>query len=135
MPKLAVSVALLALAGCVPYLSQTGPLEKPLRPDCPVRLLTVAPSAPFTELAVVWDLNSRLDVPALTEQLRPFVCKAGGNAAIVRRCDDSACSATVIKLNQPEPGAGEAASGCQYDTQCKGDRLCVAGRCTDPAPK
>ena len=32
------------------------------------------------------------------------------------------------------PAAPAAASGCQYDTQCKGDRVCKAGSCVDPAP-
>lgn len=26
----------------------------------------------------------------------------------------------------------EAAGGCQYDTQCKGERICKAGQCVDP---
>jgi hypothetical protein len=30
-----------------------------------------------------------------------------------------------------DPGAR---TGCQYDTQCKGDRICRAGQCVDPAP-
>lgn len=31
----------------------------------------------------------------------------------------------------PEPAP--AATGCQYDTQCKGDRICQAGQCVDVA--
>jgi len=30
------------------------------------------------------------------------------------------------------PGASEATGGCQYDTQCKGARICRAGVCADP---
>lgn len=26
------------------------------------------------------------------------------------------------------------ADGCEYDTQCKGDRICENGKCTAPAP-
>jgi hypothetical protein len=33
------------------------------------------------------------------------------------------------------PAAPAAAAGCQYDAQCKGDRVCKAGSCVDPAPK
>lgn len=29
----------------------------------------------------------------------------------------------------------EAAAGCSKDADCKGDRICVAGACSDPAPK
>lgn len=32
----------------------------------------------------------------------------------------------------PPPAAPAPAAGCQFDTQCKGDRLCKAGRCVDP---
>lgn len=32
---------------------------------------------------------------------------------------------------EPEPPAPQPL-GCQYDTQCKGDRLCVEGKCVDP---
>jgi hypothetical protein len=33
------------------------------------------------------------------------------------------------------PGVGSPAplAGCQYDNQCKGNRICVEGRCTDPS--
>jgi hypothetical protein len=30
--------------------------------------------------------------------------------------------------------ASAPAAGCQYDTQCKGDRVCMKGQCVDPAP-
>jgi hypothetical protein len=130
MSKLALAIAALALVGCEPVLTQTGPILKPLKPDCPVRIFSVAPSAPFTELATISGVAS-LRSPE-QDQLRPYVCKIGGNAAIIRWCEDGFCGATVIKLNQPEPGSEEAVAGCQYDTQCKGDRICVAGRCNDP---
>ena len=34
----------------------------------------------------------------------------------------------------PPPGAAPSTplAGCQYDNQCKGDRICVNGHCTDP---
>jgi hypothetical protein len=34
----------------------------------------------------------------------------------------------------PTPPAAEApvAAGCQYDTQCKGERICEAGSCVEP---
>ena len=31
-------------------------------------------------------------------------------------------------------GAAAPAHGCQFDTQCKGDRVCVKGEGVDPAP-
>ncbi len=34
-----------------------------------------------------------------------------------------------------KPPKAPAPAGCQYDTQCKGDRICVQGSCRSPAPK
>jgi hypothetical protein len=34
----------------------------------------------------------------------------------------------------PAPAAAPAPSGCQYDAQCKGDRICVGGTCLPPPP-
>jgi TPR repeat protein len=31
--------------------------------------------------------------------------------------------------------ATAVAAGCQFDTQCKADRICEAGKCTGPAPR
>lgn len=31
------------------------------------------------------------------------------------------------------PAQGAAAAGCQFDTQCKGERVCRKGVCEDPA--
>jgi hypothetical protein len=36
-----------------------------------------------------------------------------------------------------QPGSGVAATpggGCEFDTQCKGDRVCRKGSCEDPSP-
>lgn len=30
------------------------------------------------------------------------------------------------------PATPPAAAGCQYDAQCKGDRVCVSGKCVAP---
>jgi hypothetical protein len=41
-------------------------------------------------------------------------------------CKESASST-------PGESAGSSSSrGCKYDTQCKGDRICVRGACADP---
>ena len=34
----------------------------------------------------------------------------------------------------PAPGFDRAPLGCTKDTDCKGDRICAAGMCVDPAP-
>jgi hypothetical protein len=80
---------------------------------------------------------------AFKQQISSQVCSAGGEAAIAQSNGIGAyVKATVIKyvaappLPQAVPPAREAASaGCQYDTQCKGDRVCVQGACvSSPAP-
>jgi hypothetical protein len=81
------------------------------------------------------------------------VCKAGGDGAIAFANGYGMwIKATVIKRTgvaaAPAPAAAPVASapaaaipaaasgaehsGCSYDTQCKGDRICEAGRCVSP---
>jgi hypothetical protein len=64
-----------------------------------------------------------------------YYCSAhgGGEGATAQ----VACSPAGGGTNVPGGGgavAAPAASGCQYDTQCKGERVCSAGACVDPAP-
>ena len=49
-----------------------------------------------------------------------------------RKCTwhvDSSRNATA-STKQPESGA--SGKGCSFDTQCKGDRICVQGQCVAP---
>lgn len=74
---------------------------------------------------------------------KKFFCSAvasGNNTEQVN------CKEAVADEKGPSPAAAAAApavstpaaapvqSGCQYDAQCKGDRVCVKGECVDPAP-
>jgi hypothetical protein len=79
------------------------------------------------------------------------VCKAGGDAVIaLANGNGQYIKGTVLKriaasapaqpqppppvvVAPPVPGE-QTAGGCQYDTQCKGDRVCVNGTCTAPTP-
>jgi hypothetical protein len=50
-------------------------------------------------------------------------------------CKEEAGGATPAPgTSQPSPrnDVPVAGSGCQYDTQCKGERICEAGTCVDP---
>jgi len=49
---------------------------------------------------------------------RTYFCSAVG--------DKVACKEAVSNA------ATAATAGCQYDTQCKGTRICRQGQCTDP---
>jgi hypothetical protein len=66
------------------------------------------------------------------------------------RCEDgeettaivaAATTAAPAPVPTPTPApvsataAAPATGGCEYDTQCKGDRVCVNRQCVDPAPK
>ncbi len=55
--------------------------------------------------------------------------------------DPTACK-LAAGTETPAPAAAEtpaavapAAGGCQYDTQCKGERICEAGRCVEPTQR
>ncbi len=51
------------------------------------------------------------------------------------RCEDNASPAAPAVAVEPAPAPKvAAASGCEYDTQCKGERVCVNKQCVDPAP-
>ena len=56
---------------------------------------------------------------------KTYYCSAqggGGNAAPVAVCNPAT----------NEGSKSQPAAGCQYDTQCKGDRICRAGACVEP---
>jgi hypothetical protein len=44
------------------------------------------------------------------------------------------CDGAMVASAPPAPAAPAAAAiaGCQFDTQCKGDRLCMHGECVEP---
>jgi hypothetical protein len=127
------------LAACATSVTftPTGPPQAARKPTCEVQLLTVSPATPFVELGVMdvhpggepyWDLA------AFRATIQPEVCRVGGDAAIARLVDGVYSKATVLKLGTGPVGQ-DSAAGCQYDTQCKGDRLCVDGRCANPSPR
>jgi hypothetical protein len=73
-------------------------------------------------------------------QIEKQVCEAGGDAVVANKNGfrsylqavvlKSAGGAPTAKASQPV-----ATDGCRYDTQCKGDRICVKGACVDPEKK
>ena len=128
------------LAACAPSVifTPTGPSQAARKPTCDFQLLTVSPATLFVELGVM-DVHpnastSNWDLAAFKAAIQPEVCRVGGDAAIVGLIEGVYAKATVLKL-----GAGavaqDSAAGCQYDTQCKGDRVCVDGKCANPPPR
>jgi len=59
--------------------------------------------------------------------------QGGGDAAIALANGHGAyVKATVLKRVAVTDTPTGAQHGCQYDTQCKGDRVCESGQCVAP---
>jgi len=93
----------------------------------------VGPGVYFTKLS------------SFQEHIRAKVCGIGGEAAVAYANGAGVyIKATVLRRAEtwssssasttPPPAAG-AAHGCEVDTQCKGDRICVEGKCEEPRTK
>jgi hypothetical protein len=75
------------------------------------------------------------------EQIRIVNDETGlGNATWIAECNGRTyyCSgagghvACTEPANKPGAAPTPPPGGCQYDTQCKGDRVCKSGSCVDP---
>lgn len=71
-----------------------------------------------------------------------YVCSAGAGLCTPEVEEDAEDSEGVddgddVDKSTEAPASSEkqaAPVGCQYDNQCKGDRICVNGACVDPKP-
>jgi hypothetical protein len=62
-----------------------------------------------------------------------YTCRCAGYYGY--SCMSTVCSPDLVHSADTSGGAREQpAAGCQYDTQCKGERVCRASQCVDPAP-
>ncbi|MDJ0762194.1 MAG: hypothetical protein QNJ97_04320 [Myxococcota bacterium] len=59
-------------------------------------------------------------------KLRRIVPETGSSDEMTSEKDQEA---SAVQAPQQQ---SKAPPGCQYDTQCKGNRICVNGTCTDP---
>ena len=118
---------------------------RPRGPQCEFQVLS-APAEGFTEVGVIdvksgaFNTHIFTDTADFKAEIRPYVCQAGGDAALVVVDGfGTYIKATVLRrvanAASPAPAGSNAAQneGCKYDTQCKGDRICVAGGCQAPA--
>ena len=112
----------------------------PREPGCDFEILTAPPAFGYYEVAVI-DVQGKgnTEIDEFKNEIRPYVCEAGGDAAwALANGAGVYIKATVLlraKRVPPQPVAAPVPSeGCQFDTQCKGDRICVAGECRDPQP-
>jgi hypothetical protein len=142
-------VALFLAAGCNfgdIQFTANGPRQPARQAGCDFQLLTTS-TAGFTEIGVV-DVtvgsflpgeNTYGDLASFKEAISPYVCKAGGEAALAHAQNGGLyIKATVLKrmaagvpTPPPLPTGPSPTLGCQFDTQCKGARLCVKGTCVD----
>jgi hypothetical protein len=140
-----VAVGLMACHGV--KLTPTGPEHPPRPENCDFQLFTALPSG-YTEIAAIdvvvpWGKDPRTEISKFKSDIGPYVCKAGGDAAwTTANGAGEYIKATVLKrieapASAPSPDSEKAKrrSGCEYDTQCKGDRICVDRRgVSPPAP-
>lgn len=136
-----------ALLDCnLPKLTRTGSPQPPKPKSCNFALVTTMPKGDFAEIGVVDLVNHYLptaDIETFKDKITPKVCEAGGDVAIAYANGQGAwVKATVLKkLTRVSKRESDAAprrakrdgDGCKYDTQCKGDRICVDGACVAPA--
>ncbi len=119
-------------------------------------MFTTMPEGDWTEIAVIdvtpggYGHHAYTDIAKFNKAVRSEVCAAGGDAVIAFANGDGVyIKATVLKRMGPGPDPAPAgappaepsvqqpkpdSSGCRYDTQCKGDRICVKGVCLAPEP-
>lgn len=130
--------------------THTGQRHQPKEEDCPIQVFTALPSPEYAEIGVI-DVNQfpPTDIQRFKKMATPHVCKAGGDAVLAFANGNGLyIKGTVLKrvaiygpaqppppvvVAPPVPGEGGGPGGCQYDTQCKGDRVCVDGKCIEPS--
>jgi hypothetical protein len=128
-------------------MTQTGPAHPAKAPNCEFKMLTTVPTTGFAEIGVVdvtpggFGFNIYRELSEFKRKIQPLVCRAGADAAIAHVNGFGVyIKATMLKavVTAPPPSReapGPTAGGCQYDSQCKGDRICVSGQCTAPDVK
>lgn len=161
--KYVAALAVLALGlgpncGSTKMTTTTGNKYEPREPTCAFKLVTTLPEGKWEEIAIIdvnpggYGHNVFRELEDFQEEIRPKVCEAGGDIALATANGYGMwIKATVLKKGEPtapadapapvEPAASAVAQappaapiGCGYDTQCKGDRICVEGACVDPKP-
>jgi hypothetical protein len=129
-------------------MSRTGTAQAPRPANCDFQVFTAAPASGYVEIGAVdvtpgmYGDKMHMDLGSFKSEIRHHVCKAGGDAAFAMANGHGVyIKATILKRMvpgssstpapvQPTTGIG----GCSYDTQCKGDRICVDGKCSSPQP-
>jgi hypothetical protein len=138
----------ISTAGCGSIsMTRSGPQVPSRGEHCDFQVLTAMPAGSFVELGTVdvepggYGAHVYKTLDDFKQNIEPYVCEAGGDVAVAMANGLGwYLKATILKA---KPAAAEAqsstpvaaADGCRFDTQCKGDRICVKGECVDPAKK
>jgi hypothetical protein len=139
--SLAALGAIVALAACAPTHLTATSVTAPARGEpCAFQVLTAPPSGGYVEVGVVdahlgdYGSNAFSTLADFKKEIAPSVCRAGGDIAVAHaNVAGIYIRATVLKsTGAAAPSTSQLAAGCQFDTQCKGERVCVRGACVDP---
>ena len=124
------ALMMVALTGCASTFIATGRSYAPRPRGCDLVVLTMPPSGGYVEIGSIESWSVRRGVDELKLDFGDMACGAGGDAlyASSTTLHDGLSTVTVLK----KTGALAGESGCQFDTQCKGDRVCVNHDCVDP---
>jgi hypothetical protein len=128
-------------------MTATGPKQTPRARDCSFDILTSTPSNGYKEIGTVdvtpggYGVNVFTNLREFKGHIRETVCRLGGDAAIAYANGYGMyIKATVLKrvrIKAPSSvpsSEGRKRGGCDFDSQCKGDRICVEGKCQAPEP-
>ena len=130
--------------GARTLVTATGAPQAPRPEGCDFEILTSTPLNGFREIGTLDMLSGGDgDTTSLTrfkKRIAPKVCQLGGDAALAMANGTGYyIKATVLKRAETatlgaEGDASNGKHGCEFDTQCKGDRICIAGSCQAPTP-
>jgi|HubBroStandDraft_6_1064221.scaffolds.fasta_scaffold754896_2 hypothetical protein len=135
-----VTLGWIVLSACdATRLTTTGPGASPPGGPCDFEILTAIPSGGYVERGVVnahlgdYGSNAFSTLADFKKAIAPYVCRAGGDMAVAQANGDGIyISATILKATAA-PSTPPPPAGCEFDTQCKGERVCVKGACVGPS--
>jgi hypothetical protein len=122
--SMTAAVAAMTLAACAGQIQRASSGQV----GCPAEEITIADKNRSWG-SVTWTASCRGNT---------YYCSAVSTG---KDTEQISCKQAVAKDNAPaaqsaaSSGGATApadAAGCQYDTQCKGERICKAGQCVDP---
>ena len=121
-------------------LTRSGAHSEPRLANCEFDVFTAYPDGAWTEVGTVDSTRygGKTTLASFRDAVRSRVCEAGGDAIIaLANGDGQYVKATVLIRSAAQPAqtrdAAVPGAGCSFDAQCKGDRVCEAGRCVEPA--